>query len=367
MSCDRDGALVAETGELHIRLQLRRPNFSLAVDLCLPGTGVTALFGPSGCGKTTLLRCIAGLEPEASGFVRINGETWQDTGYRMPVHRRPLGYVFQEASLFPHLTVEGNLRFGLRRLRAADEKRLEQVVALLDIAALRQRRPQALSGGERQRVAIARALVLDPRLLLLDEPLAALDRARKREILPYLERLHRELAIPVLYVTHAMDEVACLADHLAIMEAGRVRAVGPVGEVLARLDVAGGAGDEAEVVVDGVVAAHDTAYHLSQIEFSGGRFTLPLVEAEPGTPVRVVVRARDVSIALQPPRDTSILNCFAACIEAIRLVDAAQVLLRLDVQGVPLLARITRKSLDRLGLVPGMAVYAQVKAEALAE
>ena len=219
----------APTHQIAVRLVLARPGFTLDVDLQLPGRGVTALFGPSGCGKTTCLRAIAGLVRAQPGRVEVNGEVWQDDaqGLWRATHERALGYVFQEASLFAHLDVRRNMEYGLRRLPPARRRvSLEQAVELLGIGHLMERKPQALSGGERQRVAIARALATSPRLLLMDEPLAALDQARKAEILPYLERLHDELAIPVLYVSHAPDEVARLADHVVYLEAGRARAVG---------------------------------------------------------------------------------------------------------------------------------------------
>jgi molybdate transport system ATP-binding protein len=223
---------------IHARFRLPYPAFTLDIDVDLPAGGVTAVFGRSGSGKTTLLRCIAGLEQTLDGSLIVNGETWQDGSYRRPVHQRALGYVFQEARLFPHLSVAANLDFGRRRI-AESERRvsLAQVVELLGIAHLLERRPERLSGGERQRVAIARALATSPRLLLMDEPLAALDQARKQEILPYLERLHDELAIPVLYVSHSPDEVARLADHIVLMEDGRAVAQGPLTETLARVDL----------------------------------------------------------------------------------------------------------------------------------
>ena len=221
---------------LEIRTRLARGDFTLEVDLRLPAAGITAIFGPSGSGKTTLLRCVAGLERARFARVVIAAETWQDSeaGTFVPTHRRPLGYVFQEASLFDHLDVRGNLAFA--QPRGGDAK-LQPLLELLGIAALLDRRPHQLSGGERQRVAIARALATQPRILLLDEPLAAVDLSRRREILPWLERLRDELRIPMLYVTHSADEVARLADHLVLLDAGAVRAAGPLRETLARIDL----------------------------------------------------------------------------------------------------------------------------------
>ncbi|MGA7303844.1 MAG: molybdenum ABC transporter ATP-binding protein, partial [Rhodothermales bacterium] len=214
------------------RFHIERDAFDMDVDLSVPAYGVTALFGPSGCGKTTLLRAIAGLERHSGGFLKVGDSIWQDQDVFLPPHRRPIGYVFQEASLFPHLSVRGNLDYGKKRV--PDSERLlplDQAVALLGIEPLLERKPNSLSGGERQRVAIARALAVSPRLLLMDEPLASLDLQRKQEILPYIESLRRELEIPVIYVSHLPDEVARLADHMVLLEAGRVRASGSVQEL----------------------------------------------------------------------------------------------------------------------------------------
>jgi len=258
---------------IEARFNLDYPEFSLNVDLALPSQGITAIFGPSGSGKTTLLRCIAGLE-RASGVLTVDSQTWQDTHDFMPVHKRPLGVVFQEASLFPHLSAQRNLEYGMKRVLIADRRvSMTQAVELLGIGHLLDRLPDRLSGGERQRVAIARALLTSPRLLLMDEPLAALDLARKHEILPYLERLHAELEIPVLYVSHAPDEVARLADHIVVMEAGCAVAQGPLVETLARIDLpilSWRLGEDAGVVLDGSIAERDADQHLVQITFNGG-------------------------------------------------------------------------------------------------
>jgi molybdate transport system ATP-binding protein len=343
--------------------------FTLDVDFTCPPRGVTALFGPSGCGKTTVLRCVAGLQVMA-GQLRVGAETWQDDarGVFRATHRRPIGYVFQEASLFPHLSVRGNLEYGLRRITPARRRvTLDEAVDLLGLAALLERDPAALSGGQRQRVAIARALLTSPRLLLMDEPLASLDRASKGEILPYLQRLHDELAMPVLYVSHAPEEVARLADHLVLLADGRVRAAGPVAELFARLEVARDQGDEAEAVIDARVAAHDPDFHLSYLDFPGGRFSVARSDLPVGRPARLRVLARDVSLTLAPQTGTSILNIFPAMVTELAETGPAQVLVRLDLAGTPLLARITRKSAAALALAPGRRVYAQVKAAALAE
>ena len=257
---------------IHARLSLARPDFTLDVQLALPGHGVTALFGPSGCGKTTCLRALAGLE-RARGSVQVNGEVWQDdaTGQWRPTHQRALGYVFQEASLFAHLDVRRNMEYGLRRQPPARRRvSLEQAVELLGLGALLPRMPHTLSGGERQRVAIARALATSPRVLLMDEPLAALDAARKAEVMPYLERLQRSLDIPVLYVSHSSDEVARLASHLVLLQAGRVTAQGPTAELMARLDLPLAHGDAAAALVQGRVLAHDAHDQLLTVAIDGG-------------------------------------------------------------------------------------------------
>jgi molybdate transport system ATP-binding protein len=357
---------------IEARLRLQRPGFLLDVDLALPERGVSALFGPSGCGKTTVLRALAGLE-RAAGRVALGGEVWQDdaSGRFVPTHRRELGYVIQEAALFPHLDVRRNLEYGQRRVAPAARRiDLDQVVALLGIGPLLARRPGTLSGGERQRVAIARALATSPRLLLMDEPLAALDAARKAEILPYLERLHETLAIPVVYVSHAIDEVARLADHLVVMEAGRVTAAGPLAEAMARLELAGPLGDDAGVVLDARVAERDTRWQLARLEVETGACSLWARDRGHalGSALRLRVLARDVSLTRAPQADSSIGNQLAASVEAIADdVHPALALVRVRVGGVPLLARLSRRSAAALGLAPGLAVWAQVKTVALME
>ena len=358
-----------ESGGLRVRFALNYGDFALDIDLALPVRGVTALFGPSGSGKSTLLRCVAGLVRAPGGYLEINGEVWQDEarGFFLPTHKRSLGYVFQEASLFPHLSVEDNLAYGRKRA-AADVRRVDRghILELLGIAHLLGRRPDRLSGGERQRVAIARALFTRPKILLLDEPLSALDHARKQEILPYLERLHDELEIPMLYVSHAPDEVARLADHLVVLEAGRVLASGPLRETLARLDLPIRLGEDAGVVLEGRIAERDAAWHLARVDFGGGSLWVRDAGLPMGHAVRVRILARDVSLALEAHQGTSILNILSARVEELA-ADAhpALALARLDVGGAPLLARLTRRSAAALALAPGQAVWAQIKAVAL--
>ncbi|HSC85268.1 MAG TPA: molybdenum ABC transporter ATP-binding protein [Pseudomonas sp.] len=357
---------------LQIALSLPYRDFHLEVDLDLPGRGVTALFGPSGSGKTSLLRCVAGLERPPQGLLRINGELWQDSRRQhfLAPHRRALGYVFQEASLFEHLSVRGNLHYGLKRIPVHERRiDLDQALALLGIEHLLERLPARLSGGERQRVGIARALLTSPRLLLLDEPLAALDHQRKQEILPYLERLHDELDLPILYVSHAPDEVARLADHLVLLDDGKVQASGPVGELLARLDLPLAQSEDAGVVVQALVTGHDTEYQLLQLTLPGS--DLHLRVAHPplasGQPLRLKVQARDVSLSLDKPQHSSTLNLLPVTVQSLREADnPAHVLVRLDLHGTALLARITRYSRDQLGLHPGQQLWAQIKSVALA-
>lgn len=351
---------------IQVRLSLSRQNFHLEVDLAIPARGITALFGPSGCGKTTLLRAIAGLEPQAKGQLQVANTNWQDENSFLPPHRRPLGYVFQEASLFTHLSVQRNLEYGLKRLSATQRKvSLDTAIGLLGIGQLLDRRPPQLSGGERQRVAIARALAVSPELLLMDEPLAALDVQRKQEILPYLESLHARLNIPVIYVSHSPDEVARLADHLVLMENGGVTASGPISEMLTRVDLPLARGNDAEALIEAEVAAHDETYGLTYLDFPGGRFTVARKDLPTGTQVRLRVIARDVSITLEQQQGTSILNIFPATVDEIVPTSASQVTVRLLAGGVPLLSRITRKSAALLELTPGKTVYAQAKSVAL--
>ena len=360
---------------IEANLNLRRTDFDLDVALQLPAQGISVLFGPSGCGKTTLLRALAGLD-RARGRFALETEVWQDdsTGHWLPTHQRALGYVTQEAALFPHLDVRANLEYGRRRSGPAAKRfALDAVVDLLGIDALMQRRPSTLSGGERQRVAIARALATAPRLLLMDEPLAALDAQRKAEILPYLERLHRELALPIVYVTHAMDEVARLADHLVLLQAGRVLAAGPLSALLSRTDLPLARQDDAGVVIEADVTEHDPHYGLSRIGFAGGSLWVGETQEAIGKPVRARVLARDVSITKSRPTETSVINVLPVVLEALE-ADHSTVLLRLRVSdtapaqcAVRLLARITKRSCESLSLQPGDALFAQIKGVALME
>ncbi|OHC72233.1 MAG: molybdenum ABC transporter ATP-binding protein [Rhodocyclales bacterium RIFCSPLOWO2_02_FULL_63_24] len=347
------------------RFRLDYPGFALDADLELPGRGVSALFGHSGSGKTTLLRCIAGLE-RGAGRLEVKGEVWQDADIFMPTHRRPLGYVFQDARLFAHLDVARNLDYGQRRAGGAPAIERAAIVDLLGLGPLLDRLPARLSGGEQQRVAIARALLTAPRLLLMDEPLASLDLARKQEILPYLERLRDELEIPMLYVSHAADEVARLADHIVVMQQGRAVAQGPLAATLARLDLPIRLGEDAGAVFAGTVAERDAEWHLARIEFDGGELWVRDSGVPVGRQVRLRILARDVSIASSRHDDVSIMNLLPATVTAHASEDhPSLVLLQLRVGATTLLARLTRRSAQRLDLAPGREVWVQIKAVAL--
>ncbi len=347
------------------RFALAWPGFALDVDLDLPGSGVTALFGQSGCGKTTLLRCMAGLE-RGAGRLIVNGETWQDDSLFVPTHQRPLGYVFQDARLFAHLDVARNLDFGMRRSRGAATVKRDAIIDLLGLGPLLDRLPERLSGGEQQRVAIARALLAAPRLLLMDEPLASLDHARKQEFLPWLERLRDELEIPIIYVSHAPDEVARLADHIVVMDAGRAVAQGPLAETLARIDLPIRLGEDAGAVFAATVAERDAEWHLARVEFAGGELWVRDNGTPVGRDVRVRILARDVSIANSRHDDISIMNLLPATVVAHAAEDhPSQVLVQLRVGETLLLGRLTRRSAQRLDLAPGREVWVQIKAVAL--
>ncbi|QEI05160.1 molybdenum ABC transporter ATP-binding protein [Pigmentiphaga aceris] len=356
---------------IEARFLVRHAGFSLDVNLDLPGRGVSGLFGHSGSGKTTCLRCVAGLEKPDSGYLRVNGEVWldSDAGISLPTHKRPLGYVFQEPSLFPHLNVLRNLQFGQKRVPTSQHQvQLEQATALLGIDHLLERMPAGLSGGERQRVGIARALLTSPRLLLMDEPLAALDLKRKREILPYLERLHDELDIPVIYVSHSPEEMARLADHLVVLDGGKVIASGPIADTLSRLDLPAARTDDASVVVEGTAGDFDTAYGLLTVHLPESNSTMRLVHARiaTGQRVRLAVKARDVSLTTSDQEGGSILNRLPVTVlEVAPAENPDHVIVRLNAGGTLLLARITRYSSDRLAVVPGQALWAQIKAVSL--
>jgi molybdate transport system ATP-binding protein len=344
-------------------------NFTLDARFTFPAKGLTALFGPSGCGKTSLLRSIAGLNELDFGLFEIGGEIWQNRRIFLPPHKRALGYVFQDANLFPHLSARGNLLFGAKRAArlhadasAPSPVDFDDLVALLGIGHLLDRAPANLSGGERQRVAIGRALLAQPKILLMDEPLSALDQQNKNEIMPYLERLHDTLSIPVLYVTHALEEVTRLADYMVTMEEGRVMASGPLADVLSRLDLPFQQDDAAGVAFDALITERDTRWHLALAEFEGGKLWI----RDPGLPlggkVRLRILARDVSLSRKRLEGASILNLLPATVMEVAPGDhPAVVLARVNVNGTPFVARLTARSADTLGLAPGQETWMQVK------
>lgn len=352
---------------LNVDVSYRRDGFSLAAAFSA-ASGLTAFFGRSGTGKTTLANLIAGLIRPDQGRISIGERVLFDSAsgdWVAPEHRR-IGYVFQEGRLFPHLTVRANLEYSKRFMPATSSPPdLAEIVDLLDLREILSRRPDGLSGGEKQRVAIGRALLSAPRLLVMDEPLASLDAFRKGEILPYIERLRDDGGIPIIYVSHAMEEVVRLADTMVILDQGRTVASGPVEDIMGRLDLRPLTGRyEAGAVLAVTVRGHDKTFGLTELGFAGGRLWVPGLDMPLGSALRMRVRARDVSLSLTQPTDTSILNVLPATVREIAAGDGPQLEVLLDV-GVPLIARVTRKSITNLGLHPGKAVFALVKAAAI--
>ena len=346
--------------------------FALDAGFTAPAKGVTALFGPSGCGKTTVIRCIAGLNRLADGVCDIDGDIWQDRdGTFLPTHRRPLGYVFQEASLFPHLSVRRNLLFGAPREKPTDRAEIDfdEVIELLGIRELLDRSPRNLSGGERQRVGIGRALLTQPKVLLMDEPLSALDRKTKSEILPFVEKLRDHFSLPIFYITHDMTEVERLADQIVLIDKGHVIASGPLAELQSDPSLPLAMAREAAVNLDGVIEAYDPGYGLVTVAVKGGRLIAPGEPAAVGDRRRVRILAGDVSLALENLRLSSMLNSEPARIVSAKVIDDHEMLvvLALGAEGTGgrLLSRVTRKSWDDLGLAEGIAVHARVKSVAL--
>ena len=353
---------------LRVEVERKLGAFSLRASF-VAGVGVTALFGRSGSGKTMLVNAIAGLLKPDRGRVEVAGRVLFDGERRIdvPTARRRIGYVFQEGRLFPHFSVRQNLLYG-RFFNGANERHIQfdQVVELLGLAHLLERRPVALSGGEKQRAAIGRALLAGPQVLLMDEPLASLDEHRKREILQYIERLRDEVKISILYVSHSIEEVVRLADTMVLMSEGSVRAVGRPDEIMARLDLRPMTGRyESGAVIETRVSAYDDKYDLTTLSFPGGELLLTRVSAALGDPVRVRVRARDVSLALARPDNISMLNVLHGRIAEIRPGDGPVADVRIRIGEAFLLARITRRSLDQLRLVHDLEVYAMIKAVSL--
>jgi len=357
----------AKQSDLHLQYTLSKGDFHSSIDLRLPARGITALFGDSGSGKTTLLRCIAGLEKIPGGHVSFRGEHWQLQRTCIPPHLRPIAYVFQQANLFSHLNVEKNLRYGFNRVKLKHPAiRFDDAVCLLGIAPLLHRYPQQLSGGQQQRVAIARALLTSPQLLLMDEPLASLDDASKSEILPYLETLHEQLDVPILYVSHSVEEVVRIADYMVLLHKGKVQAQGPLNQLMTDPALPLSHLEEACAVIEGQVESHQAEFHLTHIATPCGSFAISQRPLAVSRPVRIKVLARDVSIALSLAEHSSISNSIEASIVSIsEQKDPAQVLLTLNAKGVLLLSRITRRSLLTLNLQLQQQVYAQVKSVSL--
>lgn len=353
---------------LTAHFQLKLEAFELQVQLQLPATGISVITGASGAGKSLLLRCIAGLESPQIGYCQFKDELWQDSSRRLflAVYQRPLGYVFQEACLFPHLTVQQNIAYGRKRVALPQaQAHLELVLALLNIKHLLHRKPAKLSGGEKQRVAIARALAVNPKLLLMDEPLASLDQAHKHEILPYLRRLQQELALPIVYVTHSPREITQLADYLVLMEAGKVLASGALQAVLTRLDLPLAQSQRASSVIQAEVLAYDAEFELLQLKFSGGILSLPHTELAKGNLLRLRIYARDVSLSLQPPRLLEVSPSLPAKVLAWVDHSSGYTTLSLQVGHEQLLAQLTRKAATLLGLKLGQTVYAEIKNAAI--
>lgn len=327
--------------------ELRRGDFKLKVDVEIPAKGITGLFGESGSGKTTLLRCIAGLEADSLRDTR-------------PVHKRNIGYVFQEPQLFPHLTVKRNIEFGARR---ASSQKVDQyrAVEMLGLGDLLDRKPRGLSVGEAQRVAIAAVLLRSPQLILMDEPLASLDQRRKDELLPYLDRLHDELSVPMIYVSHSIDEVSRLCDHLILIDDGKIVGSGELHAMLARLDLEMLSGQNAGSVIDATPVRYDRDYDLTQFGFSGGELHVPGQFEPDGPTLRLRIAASDVSICLSRPQQTTILNILPATVDEIHRTSESSALVRLVLGSEFLVARVTRRSVSSLDLKKGDRVFAQVK------
>lgn len=351
---------------LQLDFNVDRGTFGLDVQLSLPSSGVTALFGRSGSGKTTLLRCIAGLERHP-GQLTFQGEMWQGPQHFVPTYRRPLGYVFQEASLFPHLRVAQNLAYGFKRI-PRQQRRIEwdEVIELLGLEPLLTRYPDEISGGQRQRVSLGRALLTSPRLLLMDEPLASLDATSKEEILPFLERLHDELALPIIYVSHSLEEVIRLADHMVLLDEGKVVAQGNLQALLTDRMLPFVQTELSSTVLDARVVIPEAEDGLTELEVEGQPLLVTRQAVPRGQQVRVSIMARDVGLALLPPNDSSFLNCLqVTLLDSQPGVVPSQLLLRLALGEQVLLSRISKRSAARLQLQPGQTLYALVKGAAL--
>jgi len=353
--------------EIDVRL-VRSTGFTLSADFVAPAAGVTSIFGRSGSGKTTVIQMVAGSVTPDTGIIRVDGETFFDAERRinLPIEKRRVGYVFQDARLFPHLSVTGNLRYGEKRARGVKAIGFDAVVEMLGIGHLLARRPHTLSGGEKQRVAIGRALLSQPRLLLMDEPLASLDEQRKAEILPYIERLREELHLPVLYVSHALEEVVQLSDMMVAIKDGTVVAAGPLAEVMLRPDMLPVIGRfDVGALLDCIVKAHDPDLALSTIGFADGALRVPLVDRPVGAPVRARIRSRDVALSLSRPVDVSVTNRLAGTVGKIIREEGPYASVEVRMPNSMLRASVTMESVGRLGLEAGMPIWAMIKAVAV--
>lgn len=355
---------------LEVDIEGRAGGFRLNARFAVDSAGITALFGRSGAGKTTLIDMIAGLRRPVRGRIVVNDGALFDSARKVdvPPHKRRVGYVFQDARLFPHLSVRANLVYGAKPAQAGNGLiDVDRIIDLLGLGGLLSRRPSGLSGGERQRVALGRALLSNPQLLLMDEPLAALDMARREEILPFIENLHREVKIPIVYVSHALEEILRIADSMVLLADGQVTGVGPVEDIASRHALPGWTGHaEPDTVISAVVDRHDPDFDLTYLVFGGHRFIVPRVDVPIGARLRVRVLARDVSLALTAPTDVSILNTFSGTIEAITSSDRGTALVALTLDGgQPLMARVTHRACHDLGLAVGGTVHALVKGVAV--
>ena len=360
--------------KINARFLLSYPNrscsednaFCLDIDTQLPNHGITAIFGESGSGKTSLLRCIAGLEHAKQSSLSVNGEIWQNDSIFLPTHKRPIAYVFQEASLFPHLSAQDNLAYAVKRSTGVTQAVYEQVLTIMGIKPILQRHPEQLSGGERQRVAIARALLIQPQLLLMDEPLASLDARRKQEILPYLEQLRATFNIPILYVSHALDEIARLADHIVLMDQGKVTTQGSLNTVLSRVDLPVDLGDDTGVILHGKIVERDVQWKLIKIALEEGELWVNDSGGDIGQLLRLRILAKDVSLALSSHEDSSILNRLSVEVVEISTKQNSGIsLVRLQLGSQFLIAQLTQKSVHQLQLKLGKRVWAQIKSVAI--
>jgi molybdate transport system ATP-binding protein len=351
---------------IKIGILKRYASFKLEInDLQFSSVGVTAVFGPSGSGKTSLLRCLAGFE-EFVGYITVNSKIWQNDKLLLKTHLRPIGYVFQEPSLFDHLNVQKNLEYAYSRVSDFQKKIIwDLVIRILNLDSLLQRNVQLLSGGEKQRVAIGRAMLTSPELLLMDEPLSALDQKTKYEILQYLKKISEELAIPIIYVSHSLDEVIKIADRVLLIENGSVVKLGPVEKLLCQLDLSLLQGDQSSALLYGIIDHHEADLGITCIQCDGQKIYLPLQQEQGSTKIRIKISAKDVSLTKVRSEDTSILNILNAQIYEIKMLDQFQVMIKLKLDHQFILSKITKKSLINLNLKVGDNIFVQIKSVVL--